>query len=374
MTLVQQLLLLTEDPDRIFFYDIPGFEQSAAIHDNEVSRDFSSEGALVFGMLGGKFVCADRGDRSPADAFIMDAKNIGDIMIHIKLWMQNWFSEEDIEAAHQVWQEISSLFAEEIFDYASLQAYEEYDGTGMDDFKERVREQYSLTAGEPPDDDDDAFFVWDEGYGAAIDEAMDALWDRIEPIRAMLWKNDEDIDDDPRCEYFELPGRAWRVLNDHGDDVIFISFWGSSEHPQRPEIIAKIRDMIGGGPDAETWYEDAWNDEWFNDTPARPNADGSSAAPVAAAAPVTMMPVEIAARINRLNAQMHTATPEEKEKIRAAVAALRKEAGEVVDPKAGAGSKTQGKRAAAAGFDHAAGYHAARRHETVIRELEDAVR
>lgn len=362
--------LLTEDPDHIFFPDIPGFEQAAEAHDEEVSRGFSSEGALVFGLLDGEFVSADGGDRSTADDFIRDAKHIGEVMIHLKLWMQNRFSQEEIDAAHQTWKEISSQFAEEIFDYTSLQEYDDNDGTGIEEFKEKVREQYSITAGPPPEDDD-AFFVWDEGYGEAVDAAMDQLWDRIEPVRAMLWKNGEDIDEDPRCEYFELPGRAWRVVNDHGDDVVFVSFWGSSKHPQLFDVIDLVQDVLGGGPQAETWYEDTWNDEWFNYVPAKPNADGS-VAPVSTAAPA-MMPMEIAARINRLHAQMHTATPEEKEKIRELVADLRRQAGEVVDPKAGAGSKTQGKRAAAAGFDHAAGFHAARRTETVIRELEDAI-
>ncbi len=369
MTLTQRLL--TEDPDQIWFTDIPGFEQAATHHEDR--RYYGSEGALVFGLLDGEFVSADSQDRSIADGFVG-----GHIpfMIHLKLWLQNRFDEGELAALEHERQEIATLLANEVFDYYSLQAYEESDGNGLDEFKERCMEEYSALHGPPPEVtsavDEDALFQWEEKYFQFVEDALYELWGRIESVRQALWKNEEDLgSEDARTEYFELPGRAWRVLNDQGDDVIFISFWGGSEHPRLQEVIAQVRDMLGGGPDAETWYEDTYHDEWFNAAPARPNADGSIE-PVAA--PAQMLSFEIKARINRLNAKMHTATPEEKDKIRAEIADLRRQSGEEVDPKAGAGSKRAGKAASAAGFDHAAGFHAARRHETVIRELENAVR
>ena len=102
------------------------------------------------------------------------------------------------------------------------------------------------------------------------------------------------------------------------------------------------------------YFESSWDEEWvlYGEAPAEEQISD-----------------EVGRKISQLQINLHTASPEEKDKIRAAIAQLR----QTPETKPGSGSKRQGRSAAQSGYGIPAQWQAARRSEAVIRDLEAAV-
>jgi len=357
-------MTMTEDPDRIVFADLPGFGKDRN-RINWGSRSFQDDNCIVFGLLGGEFVSAWGADSSEADHF-MEVISKYDVvlpMTHTKLYLQNQYTPEELdEFAAGIERLKRTLGGIGAFDYDSWHALSEENPDAYDAVREAALGTWNDDHPEPVDDSSDEWYEWQDLQDAVVEQAVDALWQEVTWFRRNLLDlcyGDEDGEGHAR-DQFELPGRAWPVNQDDGTPALLVSFWGSSQHPELEAVLARIRHEYGLPDGTLTYFEDTVDDEWMKAGGGEPEAPAHDPA--------------VVDRIRRLMARMHVAGPEEKEKIRAEVAQLRAAIGAPVDPKAGAGSKRAGRSASAAGFDHAAGFHAAHRTEAIIAALETAAR
>ncbi len=349
MTLAERLL--SEDPDHAYF---SGGENLS------LSFGFSDPDAITFGTREGKFLWGYSNKTDPDPDLDRLFPGIG-AWTHQKMLAQAQYSPEGIKKLADAFTRIHDKYGMKVFFYDFDYLYER---------GEAEEEDIDAAGPAPCMDDVDAYDKWQERVESAKEDRLSAEYEVIQELRDVLGiipehrmddsnedeivqdENGEDVYVDTfRPRMFELPGRAW-----FRKGMLFVSFWGSASSHGEEGLARTVQHLVQayGEQPSQIWIQDQHNSGWHKFGQAR-----------------KVLSREAAEEIEFLSRNLHTASPEDKERIRAQIARLR---GDDEEPgtKLGAGSKRVGRAASAAGFPSPAAFGAARRAESLIRELEQA--
>jgi hypothetical protein len=156
----------------------------------------------------------------------------------------------------------------------------------------------------------------------------------------------DNLPDFDRDEIFSICGRAW-ILG----DTFLVSFWGDPSTDAMKGVSQELARKMGWHGNIMVQNDSYEYDEWV---------------PIGVS--VKILGDDIMREIKKLSSGLHTATPEEKLKIRNKIKSLRVKAG-IEDTPIEFGSAKKAKIAAKAGYNSTAEYNAAVMQESLERSL-----
>ncbi len=305
--------LLNESPDEAYYEDR--------------YLSFAQQGSLTFGIAKGRIWSAFTNEAPKA----LDSIGNPGAMTHSKLSLIIAGLAETVAPAQRAWNVLSKLYGPYFF--ARIARNDEPEERTLDHMAKLLR---SDSTGE-----------WDgyteEDYQETVRTHLAKIREFI-PILKLSHEGRPTVSGPD----FQHNGRAWY----HPSAGILISFW-DRQPPANilPQIISHCQDKFEVPDTDRVWVQDLnmSDDEWLPVGITAQSLDG-----------------DVRDRIMNLSAMLHTATPEQKQRIKAQIRELRASAGEVEEELPEWGSTRGANAAQAAGYDSTARHNATRREESLL--------